>query len=139
MSAMRGAAAYGRGASAYAKVGVESGVMSASPHQLIVMLFDGAIASIRTARIHLEAGNMAEKGKAISRAMDIVNNGLAAALDSERGGEVAGRLGSLYDYITRLLLNANLRRETESLDEAENLLNEISSAWRDIGDQAASG
>ena len=139
MSAMRGAAAYGRGASAYAKVGVESGVMSASPHQLIVMLFDGAIASIRTARIHLEAGNMAEKGKAISRAMDIVNNGLAAALDNERGGEVAGRLASLYDYITRLLLNANLRRETTSLDEAENLLNEISSAWRDIGDQASSG
>lgn len=139
MSAMRGAAAYGRGANAYARVGVESGVMSANPHQLIVMLFDGAIASIRTARIHLEAGNMAEKGKAISRAMDIVNNGLAAALDSERGGEVAERLGSLYDYITRLLLNANLRRETKSLDEAENLLNEISSAWRDIGDSVTSG
>jgi flagellar protein FliS len=113
--------------------------MSASPHQLIVMLFDGAIASIRTARIHLEAGHMAEKGRAISRAMDIVNNGLAAALDSEQGGEIAERLQSLYDYITRLLLNANLRRDVDSLNQAENLLEEIASAWRDIGDQAAAG
>ncbi|MGM0692365.1 MAG: flagellar export chaperone FliS [Pseudomonadota bacterium] len=139
MSATRGAAAYGRGASAYAKVGVESGVMSASPHQLIVMLFDGALAAIRTARIHLEAGNSAEKGKAISKALDIVNNGLAAALDAERGGEIAERLGSLYDYVTRLLLSANLRNDAESLDQAETLLNDIASAWREIGDQAARG
>ncbi|MGM0535156.1 MAG: flagellar export chaperone FliS [Pseudomonadota bacterium] len=139
MSATRGAAAYGRGASAYAKVGVESGVMSASPHQLIVMLFDGALAAIRTARIHLEEGNSAEKGKAISKALDIVNNGLAAALDAERGGEIAERLGSLYDYVTRLLLSANLRNDAESLDQAETLLNDIASAWREIGDQAARG
>lgn len=139
MSAMRGAAAYGRGASAYAKVGVESGVMSASPHQLIVMLFDGALAAIRTARIHLEDGNSAEKGKAISKALDIVNNGLSAALDAERGGDIAERLGSLYDYVSRLLLSANLHNDTESLNQAETLLNDIASAWRDIGDQATRG
>ncbi|MDR9440615.1 MAG: flagellar export chaperone FliS [Halomonas sp.] len=139
MSAMRGAAAYGRGASAYAKVGVESGVMSASPHQLIVMLFDGALAAIRTARIHLEDGNSAEKGKAISKALDIVNNGLLAALDTERGGEIAERLASLYDYVTRLLLSANLHNDIESLEQAETLLNDTASAWRDIGDEVARG
>lgn len=139
MSAMRGAAAYGRGASAYAKVGVESGVMSASPHQLIVMLFDGALAAIRTARIHLQDGNSAEKGKAISKALDIVNNGLLAALDTERGGEIAERLASLYEYVTRLLLSANLHNDVESLDQAEARLNDIASAWRDIGDQGARG
>ncbi|SEL74956.1 flagellar export chaperone FliS [Halomonas daqiaonensis] len=139
MSAMRGAAAYGRGASAYAKVGVESGVMSASPHQLIVMLFDGALAAIRTARIHLQDGNSAEKGKTISKALDIVNNGLLAALDGERGGEIAERLASLYEYVTRLLLAANLHNDVESLDQAETLLNDIASAWRDIGDQVARG
>jgi flagellar protein FliS len=133
---MRGAAAYGRGAGAYAKVGVESGVMSANPHQLIVLLFDGALASIRAARIHMQAGNVAEKGAAISKALDIVNNGLAAALDAERGGEVAERLGSLYDYIARLLLAANLHNDEQSLDEAEGLLEDISGAWREIGSQA---
>ncbi|MBD3894460.1 flagellar export chaperone FliS [Halomonas sp. ML-15] len=135
MSAMRGAAAYGRGANAYAKVGVESGVMSASPHQLIVMLFDGALASIRAARIHMQNGNAAEKGKAISKALDIVNNGLMAALDAERGGEVAQRLASLYDYIARLLLAANLRNDEQSLEEASKLLDDIGTAWRDIGTQ----
>ncbi|WP_046077940.1 flagellar export chaperone FliS [Halomonas sp. HG01] len=138
MSAMRGAAAYG-GASAYAKVGVESGVMSASPHKLIVMLFDGAVAAIRAARIHIEAGNTAEKGKSISKALDIVNNGLAAALDAEQGGEVAGNLASLYDYIARQLLAANLHSEVARLDEAERLLNDIASAWREIEPQAAGG
>lgn len=133
MTYSRGATAYGQGASAYARVGVESGVMSASPHQLIVMLFDGASASIRAARIHMQSGNTVEKGKSISKALDIINNGLVAALDQEKGGEIAERLGSLYDYIARLLLAANLRNDEESLDNAERLLDDIASAWRDIG------
>lgn len=133
MTYSRGAATYGRGAKAYARVGVESGVMSADPHQLIVMLFDGAQAAIRAARIHMQAGNAAEKGKSISKALDIVNNGLAAALDQEKGGEVAASLGALYDYIARLLLAANLRNEASSLDQAEKLLEDIALAWREIG------
>ncbi|MDI5935175.1 flagellar export chaperone FliS [Halomonas kalidii] len=137
MNVMRGAAAYGRGAGAYARVGVESGVMSASPHQLIVMLFDGAQASIRAARIHMQAGSVAEKGKAISRALDIVNNGLLAALDAERGGEIAERLASLYDYIARLLLAANLHDDEASLTQAEKLLDDVASAWREIGGSPA--
>ena len=124
-----------RGANAYAKVGVETGVMSASPHQLIVMLFDGALASIRAARLHMESGAVAEKGKAISRAIDIVNNGLLAGLDKERGGELAERLEQLYDYIVRLLLQANLRNEPQQLDEAAELLGGVASACREIGSQ----
>lgn len=135
MTYSRGSAAYGRGANAYARVGVESGVMSADPHQLIVMLFDGAQAAIRAARIHMQAGNTSEKGKSISKALDIINNGLAAALDHEKGGEIADRLASLYDYIVRLLLAANLRNDEESLNQAERLLEDIASAWRDIGQQ----
>lgn len=135
MTYSRGSAAYGRGANAYARVGVESGVMSADPHQLIVMLFDGAQAAIRAARIHMQAGNTSEKGKSISKALDIVNNGLAAALDHEKGGEIADRLASLYDYIVRLLLAANLRNDEESLNQAERLLEDVASAWRDIGQQ----
>ncbi|WP_460428101.1 flagellar export chaperone FliS [Azotobacter armeniacus] len=128
-----------RGASAYARVGVETGVMSASPHQLIVMLFDGAHAAIRAARLHMQAGNVAERGKAISKAIDIVNKGLLAALDHERGGELAGRLEQLYDYVSRLLLQANLRNDERSLDEASALLEQIGSAWREVGPQAGGG
>lgn len=97
------------------------------------MLFDGANTAMRAARIHMQAGNTVEKGKSISRALDIINNGLVAALDQEKGGEIAERLGSLYDYIARLLLAANLRNDEASLDDAERLLDDIASAWRDIG------
>ncbi|WP_198649998.1 flagellar export chaperone FliS [Zobellella maritima] len=136
---MRGAAAYGRGAGAYARVGIESNVLSASPHQLIMMLFDGAQSGLRTARLHMQNGNVAEKGKAISRVLDIVNNGLQAALDLEKGGELAERLGSLYEYIARLLVQANLHNDEQRLDEASALLDNIGSAWREIGDQAKGG
>ncbi len=139
MTMTRGAAGYARGAGAYARVGVESGVMSASPHQLITMLFDGAGTAIRTAALHLREGQTAEKGKAISKALDIVNNGLLAALDLEKGGELAERMASLYDYIARLLLTANLRNDAASLDEAGRLLADLGDAWRRIQPTAQQG
>ncbi|WP_229808879.1 flagellar export chaperone FliS [Salinicola rhizosphaerae] len=126
-----------RGVNAYARVGVESAVMSADPHQLIVMLFDGAQASIAAARLHLQDGNRAAKGAAISKAIDIVNNGLAAALDREKGGEIAENLGQIYDYVARLLLRANLRDEVGALDEAAALLENIGSGWRELRHTAA--
>lgn len=133
MTIMQGKTRYGRGASAYARVGVESGVMSASPHQLIVMLFDGAQSSLRTARLHFIEDRVEARGAAISRALDIINNGLRAALDIERGGEIATQLDGLYDYIARRLLDANLQRDMAALDECERLIEEIASAWREIG------
>lgn len=124
-----------RGAAAYARVGVESSVMSATPHRLISMLFDGAQASIRAARLHMQKGDVAEKGKAISRAIDIVNQGLLAALDPQQDGELVGRLEQLYEYVVRLLLQANLHNDEQKLDEAAGLLEGIGSAWREIGPQ----
>lgn len=122
-----------RGAGAYAQVGVESGVMSASPHQLIVMLFDGALLALRAARLHMQNGNIPEKGRSISKALDIVNLGLKASLDSDRGGEIAQNLSQLYDYIGRLLLQSNLNNDLDKLDTASSLLNDLASAWREMG------
>lgn len=130
--AARAASGYAGGAGAYARVGVESQVISASPHQLIMLLFDGAGTAIRAARLHMENGNVAEKGKAVSRALDIVNQGLLAALDREKGGEIADNLTLVYDYITRLLLQANLHDDLEKIKEAGRLLDDLGSAWREI-------
>ncbi|WP_250459750.1 flagellar export chaperone FliS [Microbulbifer litoralis] len=125
------------GAAAYSRVGVESDVLSASPHRLITLLFDGADSAIRRAAVYLQDGNVAERGKSISKALDIVNNGLLASLDRERGGELAGNMAALYDYIARLLLRANLRGDAAALDEAGRLLRELASAWREIDPQGA--
>ncbi len=127
---------YSMGASAYARIGAESSAMSATPHQLITMLFDGAETAITMARHHMSTGEISAKGLAISKAINIVDNGLKASLDPESGGaegaKLAANLSAFYDYITQRLLQANLRNETALLDEALRLLGNISSAWREI-------
>ena len=127
------------GARSYAQVGLQSAAMSASPHQLITMLFDGAKTAIAMARHHMAQKEIAAKGKAISKAINIIDNGLKASLDAEAGGkagaELVGNLSALYDYISQRLMQANLRNDPGLLDEADRLLDNISSAWREIDPQ----
>jgi flagellar protein FliS len=115
--------------------------MSASPHQLITMLFDGAAAAIRRARLHMIQRDIAAKTTAINKALAIVEDGLKASLDPEAGGPAGAALvadlSALYDYINQRLLYANLRNDPELLDEAARLLENIASAWRAIAPSAA--
>jgi flagellar protein FliS len=93
------------------------------------MLFEGARAAIATARLHMERKEIPEKGAAISKAIDIINNGLLASLDTNAGGQLAEQLAALYEYISMRLLWANLKNNLAALDEASNLLGELQSAW----------
>src|SRR5580704_9161773 len=114
-----------RGAIAYANVGVETGVMAASPHKLVVMLFEGAMLQVTLAIQNMKAGNIAKKGKAISRAIAFIETGLRASLDKKVGGEIAQNLDALYAYMSRQLLAANAKNEPEILEEVYRLLNEL--------------
>ncbi len=118
-----------RGANAYAKVGIETGVIAASPHKLIVMLFEGAIVSISNAIQYLNSGDIAAKGNSISKAIAIIENGLRASLDKKAGGDIAVSLDSLYEYMTRRLIFANLNNQVEQLTEVQNLLRDLKSSW----------
>lgn len=122
-----------RGAQSYARVGLETGVNSASPEKLISMLFDGARTSIARARFAMEQNDIPGRGMAISKAVAIVSEGLRAALNLEAGGEVAANLQELYIYIERCLLQANLRSDVSKLDEADRLLADIAGAWNEMG------
>lgn len=125
-------------AQSYAKVGLEVAVETASPHKLILMLFDGAVAAINIAKFEMESGEVAKKGASISKAIDIISNGLRASLDMEAGGELAGRLSALYEYMAQRLLFANLKNNTATLDEVLELLISLRSAWEQIApDQQA--
>ncbi|MGG7445182.1 flagellar export chaperone FliS [Kosakonia oryzendophytica] len=121
------------GTQAYAQVGVESAVLSASPHQLVVLLFDGALSAMKKAAILIEQGDIPGKGQALSKAINIITNGLRAGLDHEVGGELSANLDSLYDYMTRRLLQANLHNDLSAIDEVSTLLNNIADAWKEIG------
>ncbi len=126
------------GVQAYQKVGLESAVLSANPHQLVVMLFDGAHSALVRARLFLEQGNIPAKGEALSKAINIIDNGLKAGLNMEVESDLPENLAALYDYMVRRLLHANLRNDAEAIVEVEVLLNNIADAWKQIGPNATS-
>ena len=124
---------FGNRAAAYAKVGVETGVSTADPHKLILMLFDGALLQVRSAGVAMQSKDIPGKGMAISKAIEIIVNGLKVSLDVEAGGELAQRLAALYDYMSERLLYANLHNSQPALDEVAGLLATLREAWAEIG------
>ena len=83
-------------------------------------------------------GNIEAKGLAVSKAIDIITNGLKVSLDQEAGGELAQNLADLYDYAVRRLVQGNLKNQVAAFDEVTALLNEIRGAWVEIGNRANS-
>lgn len=120
--------------SLYRQVGVQTGVESASPHQLVLMLYDGLLESIVRARGALDVGDIEAKGLAITRAARIVDEGLKAAL-SPAGGELTLHLSNLYAYVSARLMHAHLRNDVASLDECRRLIEPLRDAWLAIGAQ----
>jgi flagellar protein FliS len=125
------------GANAYARVGVETGVMGASPHRLIVMLYQGARQAIAQARMHVQQGNVPARGEAIGKAIQIVESGLQQSLNREAGGEIAERLNALYSYMSRRLLEANIKQSEAILVEVDGLLATLEEAWIGIAPEIA--
>ena len=115
-------------ATSYRNLDLETSVQDASPHKLVALLYDGAIGAILRARAAMQSGDVAGKGKAISHAIRIVDEGLKASLDS-RAGEIATNLRDLYDYMERQLVKANVENRLALLEEVAALLGEIRSAW----------
>jgi flagellar protein FliS len=117
-------------AQAYANIGLETEVLGAGPEHLITLLFNGAQTAILRARLHMESNNIEGRGLAISKAIDIVDSGLKASVDMEKGGELATNLVATYELVIRNLLLANLNADPEKLSLAERLLTDIADAWR---------
>lgn len=122
---------------AYQSVGVETALPSAAPHQLVLMLFDGACAAVAGARVHMQTKDIARKGEMIGKAVGIIDGGLKASLDLPSGGELAVKLAALYDYMVLRLIQANARNDAAALDETIRLLSELRGAWEQIGKPAA--
>ena len=119
-------------AKAYRNVDLDSSVMSADPHRLILMLFDGALETVRLAEGHIAAGRSEDRARAVTKALKIVGEGLRGGLNRKDGGTLAERLGRLYDYITMRLLQANLRGDVKALHEVARLLGTLRDAWVQI-------
>ncbi|MBU1427031.1 MAG: flagellar export chaperone FliS [Gammaproteobacteria bacterium] len=120
------------GIKAYSNVGLESGLTAADPLKLILMLYQGALLAIATAKNQMLQGETAAKGASISKAIMIIGEGLRASLNLEAGGEIGHNLASLYDYMNNRLFQANLNNDPAMLDEVSRLLTELQGAWESI-------
>ena len=112
----------------YKQVDRVSGVTDADPHRLVQMLLEGALGKIAVVKGLIKRKEIAQKGEMISQTISIIG-GLRASLDLSAGGEIAANLDSLYDYISRRLLEANMKNDEAILDEVAVLLYEIKGAW----------
>lgn len=117
----------------YRRMDLESDVLGADPHRLVVLLFDGAEAALGRAQTCLAAKDVNGKSEALLKAIEIINDGLAASLNLEAGGELAGNLKALYDYMVSRLIHANIHMDANAISEVQKLLGEIAGAWREVG------
>lgn len=123
-------------ANAYRTVGTETGVSAASPHKLIQMLFDGYHEALTQARGAMRERQFESKGRAIGRALRIIDEGLQAGLNMKDGGKIAADLDNLYTYVSLRLAQANASNDEASLLECAALIEPISSAWAQIAPNA---
>jgi flagellar protein FliS len=120
-----------RALSQYQKVNSEAAVEGASPHKLIQMLMQGCLQRIAEAKGAIQRGEVAIKGEAIGKAINIVA-GLQASLNKEVGGVLSQQLDALYDYMQRRLMEANLKASNEMLDEVAQLMRSVKEGWDGI-------
>jgi flagellar protein FliS len=121
----------------YQAVKVDTGVSGASPHRLVEMLLEEFLASCARARGAIRSGDVQEKGRAIGRAVRIVEEGLRAGLNLEAGGQLAHDLHDLYRYVTLRLTHANLKSDDAAVAECIALVQPLHDAWRAIGPKVA--
>lgn len=120
----------------YARAYQAQSVLTASPGQLVLMLYDGALKFIGLAK---EGFTMPED---TPRRIEIINTNLQKAqnivielqssLNRDAGGDLATTLDRLYDYYTRRLFEANISKKIEPLLEVERLVRELRDAWAEM-------
>ena len=103
-------------------------ILSASPEQILILLYDGSIRFCRQAIHAMEAGQRKVQAEKISRAMAIICE-FANTLDHKVGGEIATDLDALYSFMTRELTRANLQNDREALETVEDLLTGLRETW----------
>jgi flagellar protein FliS len=126
-----------RSANAYRNVGVETAVSGADPHQLVGLLYQALMQSLGAAKLSLMAGDIPGKGKAIVRAVRLIEEGLKAGLNDAKGGELAVNLRGLYDYCILVLTEANLKNDVKKVDEVIGLVQPVAQAWSEIKPEVA--
>jgi flagellar protein FliS len=106
----------------------EQSILTATPGQLVVMLYDGCLRFLNQAAYAMRDGDTAVAGNRLSRAEAIIDE-LLTTLDLEQGGVIASRLQGIYVFCNRHLLEARSQRDPEMIDKVAELLGELRESW----------
>jgi len=118
----------------YQATSTQTGVVEASPHRLIQMLFEGALEKVAKAKGFMARREIEKKGQHISWAIKIIG-GLQNSLNMEIGGELAVNLDNSYEYMAKILFEANIENSIGKLDEVTLLLSNIKEGWDGIEEE----
>lgn len=106
-------------------------VMTASPKELVVLLYEGAVKALRLAELGLEEKKLDLVNKNLIKAQDIVSE-LANTLDMDAGGEIAEQLADLYDFFLSELYQANVTKDNEKIIYVREKMQELLESWKEI-------
>lgn len=118
---------YSRQASRYR----ETEVLTATPGQLVVILYDHLLLSLRRSRVAMEAHDADAQSECLDRARNILTE-LLVTLDRERGGEVAVNLAALYSFLLGELVQVGLRADVVRLDRVSHMITELRDAFAQV-------
>jgi len=119
-----------RALSAYKELSAHTSITEASPVELIILMYKSVIDHLRLTQQAIERGD--ESADHVSKCLDLIQKGLMAALDYEKGGEIAKNLGSLYDWAIREILTSRLKNNPETLTAVIEVFKNLESAWVEI-------
>ena len=107
----------------------QSTVLTVTPEELTLMLYDGAIKFMNIGKYHIENNNVVKAHEALTRAQDIIIE-LNASLNMEY--EISENLRGLYDFILERLVDANIYKKTEPIDESLEIITEMRDTWKEV-------
>lgn len=101
---------------------------TAGPGELVLMLYRGAVRFLAAGIDAIDTRDVAAAHTNLVKAQDIITE-LRSTLDAERGGDIARNLASIYEYMSRRLIEANIRKDAAPAREIHTLLRDLLSAW----------
>tara|TARA_Y100000296_G_scaffold25584_1_gene30048 strand:+ start:146 stop:574 length:429 start_codon:yes stop_codon:yes gene_type:complete len=117
----------------YQREALKTRLASADPFEVTQMLMEGALESMKIAKINIENKDLENKSKFIAKATTIIDT-LRLSLDYEAGGEISVNLSDLYRYMSERLLEASIGNDIAKIDEVIDLLSGIKGAWDQISE-----
>ena len=109
----------------------QQSILTATPGQLVVMLYDGCLRFLNQSAYAMRDGNLADAGNRMARAEAIIDE-LLSTLDLEQGGVIASRLQGIYVFCHRQLMEARLERNADKIDTVSGLLAELRDSWAQV-------